>query len=131
MSRGCAEGGALELASRRDSWAQVNQDLRLALLCSWLIASALSACVILAALILPERVVFSAGRWLQVSHHDGPCMLCGMTRALVALGKGNVADALALQRWSLAVVGGVLASCLLATALLIRRVGCAAEASFP
>lgn len=101
------------------------QDLELALLCSWLIVSALTACAVLATWVLPERLVFSAGHLLQVSHDSGPCFLCGMTRALVAIGKGNVSEALALNRWSLAVLGAILASGLAAAALLLRRVRCA------
>lgn len=91
------------------------------MICSWLIVSVVSVCVVLGALVLPERVVLSAGHFLQAPHEHGPCLLCGMTRALVALGNGNVPEALALQRWSPFVPVAALASCLAATALLIRR----------
>lgn len=122
MSRSYCDRLSSRGSLRPGRWAGAIQDLELALMGSWLIASVLSACVVLAALVLPERVVLSAGLLLQVSHQEGACVLCGMTRALVAIGNGNVSEALALQRGSIAFVVAVLASCVAAAVVLLRRV---------
>jgi hypothetical protein len=98
------------------------RDLEQALFWSWLLLSLVGACVVLAALVLPEHWVLFAGRTLQAPHEHGACPLCGMTRALVAIGDGNFSRALGLNRWSLVFVGIVLVSGLAAAAALIRRV---------
>lgn len=98
------------------------RDLEQALFWSWLLVSALSTSAVVAALALPDRWVLLAGRALQTPHEHGACVLCGMTRALVAIGNGSWSQALDLNRWSLVFVGVVLISGLAALAALLRRV---------
>jgi uncharacterized protein DUF2752 len=105
----------------RSQWAPAHSDLARALLWSWLLLSALGTCAVVAAFALPEQLVLSAGRALQAPH-DAPCVLCGMTRALVALGQGQLTQALAFNRGAIVLVPTVFVSCLSATALLIHRV---------
>jgi hypothetical protein len=127
MSCRSGDGPSVKASFGRSTWAPAIQDLERALISSWLIISALSASIFLAALALPERVFLSAGLVLQVPHHDSPCMLCGMTRALVAVANGDLGRALALNRWSIVFLGTVFAGCLSIAALVIRRVRCLAS----
>ena len=87
------------------------KDLRRALTWVWLLLSAVLPLALAAALLLPERSLLSASASLQSAHEQGPCVLCGMTRALLALAHGDLSGALAHQRWSVFALCVAVASC--------------------
>jgi hypothetical protein len=99
----------------------VVRDLRLALTWVWLLVSALLPLAVIAAVLLPEHTLLSASLALQTAHDDGPCALCGMTRAIVALARGDFSAALAHYRWSVFALCVAVASCTWAAVQLARR----------
>jgi hypothetical protein len=105
------------------------KDLRLALTWVWLLVSALLPLAVVAAILFPERTLLSASLALQSAHDDGPCVLCGMTRAIVALAAGDLSGALAHNRWSFSALSIAAVSCTLAALQLKSLAGSAAPES--
>lgn len=79
----------------------------------WLILSAASTVALAAALVLPEAWVLAIGGILQTPHAD-PCPLCGMTRAFLAIARGQFVEAAAANAAALPLAAGLGANALLA-----------------
>lgn len=87
---------------------------------AWLLVSALMLAVLLAPWMLPESALLHGSGACSLPHAE-PCPLCGMTRAFLAIGRGDFAGALAHNRGSVALWGAMLTNVLLAAACLVRR----------
>lgn len=91
------------------------EDVKKAFLVVWLLISSFLLLILLVPFILSEKAVLQLSA-ICVSSNHGPaqCPLCGMTRAFVAISRGNFHEALQLNRGSIGlylafVVDGVLA----------------------
>jgi hypothetical protein len=95
------------------------QDIRKAILWSWLIVSASLLLILAAVFIIPDRTVLSWSASVQVPHQDGAaCLLCGMTRAFLALSHGLPGEAMWLNPWSVPLFGCFLANGIVAITFL-------------
>ncbi len=94
----------------------VYQEVKVAIASVWLITSAFLSSVLIAPHLLSEIALLSVSAALQSPHHEhGPCFLCGMTRAFLAISRGDLTEAAAFHRWSVALyaiffVNGMLAA---------------------
>ncbi len=108
----------------RDEGSALVEDLRRAVLVAWLVITASGLLVLGAFHLLPADALLALAGRLQLAAHDrDPCVLCGMTRGLLALARGHVEQAIAWNRWSIVFYGVVLAN---AWFVLIRVAGTAA-----
>jgi hypothetical protein len=87
----------------------------------WLIASLLLLTGTLAAVVQPDAALRVAGFLATPHAADEPCAACGMTRAVVALARGDVREAAALHRGALLLLPAVLVNGTLAAVLLSHR----------
>ena len=65
-----------------------------------LVLSAISAAILLFAAFAPPQTIYRVSTMLMMPHPNGEtCILCGMTRAFVALSKGDLASAVQFNAW--------------------------------
>jgi len=76
------------------------QEFKIAIIASWIIASAIILFLFLIPGIFYHHVLISISNFLQVPHQE-PCPLCGMTEAFIAISKGKLAQAKELNPWSI------------------------------
>lgn len=89
----------------------IAHEMRIAITAAWLIASAILLSMLISSHFLSESALLSASAALQLSHHEqGQCFFCGMTRAFIAISHGNLTQGIALNRWSVALYGTILAN---------------------
>jgi hypothetical protein len=99
------------------------QEMKIAIAAAWLIISAILLSVFIAPYLLSENALLSASGAFQLSHYDQePCLLCGMTRAFVAISRGNLVEAVTFNDWSVALYGILLANELSAAIFLVSRI---------
>src|SRR4030066_2199807 len=104
---------------RQGQKRMIAQEIRVAITSVWLIISAILLTMFIALYLLSESTLLSASGALQLSHHDQePCLLCGMTRAFIAISRGNLADAVTFNDWAVALYDIFLAN-ELSTAILL------------
>lgn len=98
------------------------QEVRVALTSTWLLVSAALLSVLMAPHLLSESTILSVSGALASPHHgQEPCLLCGMTRAFMAISRGNLAEAVTFHRWSVALYGTLLANQVMAAFFLSSR----------
>lgn len=89
---------------------------------AWLVASALMLFLLIALYFVPEKTLFAASEAFKVPHRSGEtCALCGMTRALTAIARGDFATALIYNRGAVAFYGALFANQLVVAFFLLRR----------
>lgn len=75
----------------------------------WLIVSLSTLLVMAAPFVLPDRAILSMGRTLSSSHAStGACPLCGMTRAFMAIARGDLDGAQAHNRGAILLYAALL-----------------------
>jgi hypothetical protein len=101
----------------------MTQEIRLAITSAWLIISAMLLTMFAAPHLMSESTLLSASGAFQLSHHEQePCLLCGMTRAFIAISRGNLAEAVSFNGLSVALYGVLLANELSAAIFLASRI---------
>lgn len=101
----------------------MNQEFRAAVRTAWWIVSAILLAVIAAPYLLPENLILAASNALRGAH--GPqetCCLCGMTRAFLAISRGDFSEALRLNGASVALFGFILGNELWMALLVTKRI---------
>jgi len=86
----------------------------------WLGLSALILAVLAAPYLLPHPGILSAAARLSVPHEGGPCMLCGMTRAFLAISNGEIYEGLRCNPASVKLYAGLVVNEAAALFLCIR-----------
>lgn len=82
------------------------REVRVTAFAVWGIVTLAGVVALAAPFMLPEERVLALGAALQTPHAPGEiCALCGMTRASLALARGDIDAALALNRGSLLLYG--------------------------
>ena len=95
---------------------------RRTLTAAWLVASAMLLFILITPYLVSEQTLFSASEAFKVPQRSGEtCALCGMTRACVAIARGDFAAALIYNRGSVAFYGVLLANQLVVALFLLRR----------
>ena len=70
-----------------------------ALLLAWLVMAAACSATLIAPLLIPESFLLQLSAAVQAPDHvPGSCPLCGMTRAFIAIARGDFAAAVTLNR---------------------------------
>ena len=101
----------------------MTQEMRVAITSAWLIVSAILLSVFMAPYFLSESTLLYASEAFALPHHNQePCFMCGMTRAFIAISRGNLAEAVTFNRWSVALYGILLANELSAAIFLASRI---------
>jgi hypothetical protein len=99
------------------------QQTRTAITSAWLIISAILLFVFPAPYLLSENALLSASGTIRFQHHEQEsCPLCGMTRAFMAISRGNLFEAVTFNRWSVALYGILLANELSVAIFLVIRI---------
>ncbi len=100
------------------------QEMKIAIASVWLIVSAILLAVIIAPYFIHESALLTASGFCQLSHqHQETCLLCGMTRAFIAISQGHFAEAFTLNQWSLPLYGVILTNELSVIIFLANRTG--------
>ena len=98
------------------------QQVRTALISVWLVVSAVTLVVVSASCVLPEGGLESVAAACQLPPGDRErCLLCGMTRAFVAISDGDLDRANAFNRGSVGLYGIFVGNGVLAVAFVSRR----------
>lgn len=98
-----------------------NLELHRALRIVWLIVTVITLAMLLTPFVVPEGAVLSASRALALpGHMNATCPMCGMTRAFLAIARFDVAQALAFNRYSVALFGALLVNQLAASVFVWR-----------
>jgi hypothetical protein len=101
----------------------MTQELRAAVRSAWWMISAILLAVILAPYLFSENSLLAASGALQVSHAPGEtCGLCGMTRAFLAISRGDFSEAVRLNGASVILFGIILANELWIAFFLTKRI---------
>ena len=99
------------------------RETKVALTSSWLIISSILLVIILSPYVWSDEALLSASEVLQFQHlNQERCPLCGMTRAFIAISRGDLDGAIDFNRWSIALYQILLANELLVSLFLISRV---------
>jgi hypothetical protein len=120
-----SQGGgeeALDAMPRAEKSVQ-SREIRLALLISWGIVSAIGVCCCLLPYVVDGQRLQSVFPACPAGLAGHPCAMCGMTRAFIAIAGGRLAQATRLNTGAPAVYYGFLANTLilLVTLSLARR----------
>ncbi|MBM4128279.1 MAG: DUF2752 domain-containing protein [Nitrospira sp.] len=101
----------------------IGQEMRVAITSAWLIVSAVLLFMLIAPHLLSETALLSASTAFRLlHHHQGMCFLCGMTRAFIAISRGRLTEAVALNDWSVTLYGIIVSNELAAALFLFRRI---------
>ena len=92
----------------------IDRQLKIVIVLVWLIGSAVGLLPIIMPWMFSERVVLAISGAMQAEHHDQPCSLCGMTRAFLAISRGDLHAAVSYNRGSVALFGTLLVNASLA-----------------
>ena len=96
--------------------------LRDALLPVWLVTAAVGVSTVVAPLLVPEAILLQASAALQAPDHvPGSCALCGMTRAFLAIARGDFGAAADFNRGAIPLAGVFLANAAAAATFALRR----------
>jgi len=76
-------------------------ELKISIKIVWWILSAISIITACSIFILPDEFFMKISCMLSSGHGDGHCILCGMTRASIAISKGDLRQAIYLNKISL------------------------------
>jgi hypothetical protein len=99
------------------------QEMKVAITSVWLIISAILMIMFITLYLLPESALLAASGAFQLPHHDQKqCLLCGMTRAFIAISRGNLADAVTFNNWSVTLYGMFLVNELSTAIFLASRI---------
>jgi hypothetical protein len=100
----------------------IGQEMRVAIISSWLIVSVILLSMLIAPYFLSETtLLYTSSTFRLPNHEQGTCSLCGMTRAFIAISRGNFAEAVAFNDWSVALYGTVVVNELSAAIFLASR----------
>jgi len=99
------------------------QEPKVAFVSAWLIVSSIALLIMLSPYVLSDGALLSASRAFQFQHRDQKqCALCGMTRAFIAISRGDLDEAFVLNRSSVALHRILLTNELLFTIFLVGRI---------
>lgn len=119
--RGAHGRGAMSRSATDDSASRESEARRIAVVV-WLILSLGAAAIIAALVVLPEGAVLELSRRAKLpNHRDSSCAFCGMTRAFLALARGDAAGAFAINRGAMPLSAGLVFNTALAAVCCGRR----------
>ena len=78
----------------------MNRDIQLALAATWLIVSVITAATALAPWVVEESVLLRLAPTCEAASHGEACSLCGMSRAFIAIARGEWTEAHVLNAGS-------------------------------
>lgn len=104
-----------------DSASRESEARRIAVVV-WLMLSLGAAAIIAALVVLPEGAILELSRRARLpNHRDSSCAFCGMTRAFLALARGDAAGAFAINRGAAPLGAGLVFNTALAAIYCGRR----------
>lgn len=98
------------------------EDVRRAVYLAWIVVSVMLVAAVIAPVVLPPDAIYQLAPLCEAKAHGGrACVLCGSTRAFVAIAHGDFAAASELNAASLPLYSGFAMNGVLVFAVLLRR----------